>query len=83
MKLQNYGLFNICKEIVKPFFFLVQFMASCQKEPSRVVFSVRCCCISQGKGVLGSDEFQEHDLNYVKDFIFSVYSDLPFKENDR
>lgn len=34
-----------------------------------------------GKELLGSDEFQKNDLNYVKGVIFSVYSALPFKVN--
>ena len=40
LKLQNYKLLNIHKQIVKPFFsFLVQFMAAYQREASRATFA--------------------------------------------
>ena len=93
LKLQNYKLLNIHKQIVKPFFFLPGPIHGCLSE--RSIKSNICQTgflgtqlspqgllrFAQVKGVLGSGESQEHVLNYVKYVIFSTYSDFPLKGN--
>lgn len=92
LKLQNYKLPNIYKQIVKAFFLLGPIHGwlserSIKSNICQTGFhgtqlspegSLR---FTQGKGVLGSDESQEHVLNYVKYFIFSTYSDFHLKGN--
>lgn len=94
LKLQNYKLLNTYKQIVKLFFFFLPgpihgWLSERSIKSNIFQTGVHGTQLSpegllrfaQGKGVLGSDESQEHVLNYVKYFILSTYSDFPLKGN--